>query len=470
MSNQYPCDIHAEEAVIGSIILDSKSERCQMALKILIPAMFYNRVRQTIFETLSVMNSAQQPIDLVTLDSELTAKGLIGNVGGIAYLAELCKVPVAVNVKAYSEVIKNKYLERRALNTLGQCAETLTKRDGLNTEEKLSEVQRLFTSFDEVCKQNTSGGLLDLHAISDKWLSEVEARYTDKEQARGLTIGIHAFDKILSPKGIVKGSLFVVGARPKMGKTAFLVQAALNCAMKEEKLAVIFSLEMPSDQLFERMITQVSGVNSDVFYDAEKNEHKFNLALNSVGEIIKTGNIFIDDTPAVPLNHIVSECRRLKREKGQLGMIFVDYLTLMKPEKADRNDLAFGAVTKGLKALAKELSCVVVLLTQLNRNLESRAGDKRPYPSDSRDTGQIEQDCDYWVGLYRDSVYNEDSDPYLSEVILRLNRHGLTGTAYVNMRHGQIFEADQEKARSLKAASSSNTQSKYRKAKLKDEF
>ncbi|WP_392565826.1 DnaB-like helicase C-terminal domain-containing protein [Utexia brackfieldae] len=446
MIKQYPCDVSAEEAVIGSIILDSRSERCQNVFNELHADMFYGRHRQVIFNVLASMNTNQKPIDLVTLDAELTGKGLLNDAGGFSYLADLCKVPTVLNVKAYSETIKNKYLERAALKTLSECQELITSKNGLETHEKLSEVQRLFTSLDETCKSDKQRGLIDLDAISDKWLAEVEQRYTNPDKARGLTVGIKAFDEMLAPKGVVKGSLFVIGARPKMGKTAFLVQMSLNCAMKEGKPAVIFSLEMPSDQLFERMITQVSGVSGDVFYDAEKQETNFNIAMNCVGEIIRSGNVFIDDTPSISLSHIVSECRRLKREKGQLGMIFVDYLTLMKPEKAERNDLAYGIITKGLKALAKELSCVVVLLTQLNRQIESRP-DKRPYPSDSRDTGQIEQDCDYWFGLYRDGVYNEQADQSLTEILLRLNRHGKTGSVFVNMKHGQIFEADQNAAR-----------------------
>lgn len=463
MKNKQPNSVYAEEAVIGSIILEPTSERCQNALRSLTADMFYSRVRQTIFEALAFLNTNQKPIDLITLENELTVREAISNIGGIAYLAELCKVPVTVNVSAYVDAIKNNYLERIAMNTLAQCAEELMEKNGLSTQEKLDRVQQTFSFFDAICQQNTRGGLIDLHAIRDQWLVEVEARYTDPNNTRGMTMGIGAFDEILAPKGLVKGSLLVVGARPKMGKTAMLVQMALHCAMKEKRPSVIFSLEMSADQLFERMITQVSGVSSDVFYDATKSEYQFNIALNAVGEIIQNGHIFIDDTPAISLSHIVSECRRMKREKGQIGMVFIDYLTLMKPEKAERNDLAYGAITKGLKALAKELSSVVVLITQLNRNLENRTGDKRPYPSDSRDTGQIEQDCDYWFGLYRDRVYNENADPHLTEIILRLNRHGKTGRAYVDMKYGQLFELDQLKAQINIQQTRTENQSKKRK-------
>jgi len=156
----------------------------------------------------------------------------------------------------------------------------------------------------------------------------------------------------------------------------------------------------------------------------------------------ESGNLFIDDTPGASLSHIVSESRRIKREKGKVGMVLVDYLTLMTAEKADRNDLAYGMITKGLKNLAKELDCVVVLLTQLNRDLEKRTN-KRPLPSDSRDTGQIEQDCDYWLGIYREGAYDENANQSDTELLLRLNRHGNSGVVYCEQRNGSIYDTDQ---------------------------
>lgn len=161
--------------------------------------------------------------------------------------------------------------------------------------------------------------------------------------------------------------------------------------------------------------------------------------------LIDTNNLMIDDTPGIGLSHIVAEARRIKRERGKVGMVLVDYLTLMTADKAERNDLAYGLITKGLKMLAKELDCVVVLLTQLNRDLEKRTN-KRPLPSDSRDTGQIEQDCDYWLAIYREGAYDETADQSETELLLRLNRHGETGVVYCQQRHGAIYDCDQEAA------------------------
>ncbi|EMC4251239.1 helicase DnaB, partial [Cronobacter sakazakii] len=163
-------------------------------------------------------------------------------------------------------------------------------------------------------------------------------------------------------------------------------------------------------------------------------------------QIADSNNLYIDDTPGLSLAHIVSESRRIKRERGEVGMVLVDYLTLMAAEKADTEAQAYGIITKGLKVLAKELNCVVVLLAQLNRGSEARAN-KRPLPSDSRSTGQIEQDCDYWLGIYRENEDDETVNPAETELLLRLNRHGNTGTVYVEQRNGILYDIDQQEAR-----------------------
>ena len=240
-----------------------------------------------------------------------------------------------------------------------------------------------------------------------------------------------------------------------MGKTTLYGQMAINCAVREKKPALMFSLEMPGDQILEKLVGQKSGINPSIFYmpatdDADDQyqgdyDGDFKKAIATAGRLSEIDMLYIDDTPGLSLAHIVTECRRIKREKGCVGMILVDYLTLMTAEKADRNDLAYGMITKGLKNLAKELGCVVVLLTQLNRELEKRVN-KRPLPSDSRDTGQIEQDCDYWVGIHREGAFDDSVPPGETELILRLNRHGSTGTVYCNQINGAIYDTDQQAA------------------------
>ena len=192
------------------------------------------------------------------------------------------------------------------------------------------------------------------------------------------------------------------------------------------------------------MVSQESSVDSNVFWTPNSDRSQMQKACAVAGDLALS-NLYIDDTPGISMSHVVSEARRIRRKHGCVGLIAIDYLTLMKAEKAERNDLAYGNITKGLKNLAKEMACPVLLLTQLNRQLEQRP-DKRPQPSDSRDTGQIEQDCDLWIGLYRDVVYNDKINAELqdiAEIIVRLNREGFTGTIYTKFVNGRYLDVDQ---------------------------
>lgn len=195
------------------------------------------------------------------------------------------------------------------------------------------------------------------------------------------------------------------------------------------------------------MIAQEAAISSNLFYNGVYDDVEMARAMAKATELAES-NLMIDSTPGVSLAHIVAECRKVKRQRGNIGLVAVDYLTLMKGEEAERRDISYGAITTGLKNLAKKLDCVVLLLTQLNRKLEERA-DKRPWPADSKDTGQIEQDCDVWIGLYRDAVYNEQADKTLMELILRLNREGPSGTAYAQMVDGYIRDIPPDEAQRL---------------------
>lgn len=448
--NIIPHDLLAEQAVLGSMMLDFESERCQTAIKKLKPDSFYNRQHQVIFSEMIELNRKNQPIDLITLSDSMEKNGSLGDCGGLAYLAELAKnTPTAANVSAYTNIVRDKSIERYTLKKLNDCSAMLLEKSTLSTSDKLSAIQSLFTQIDDYNKTGKTIGLKPLIAIAEKWTETLEKRLENADSARGLSTGIEALDKKLAPKGIVRGSLFVVGARPKMGKTTFEINMARHCAMNENLPVLMFSLEMQDEQMLENILAQESCVNNDIFYDGALGTDggaEFSRVMHHLNELTKNNNIYIDDAPAITLSHIRSESRRMARERGQIGMIMVDYLTLMGKERGgddQRNDLIYGAITKGLKGLAKELNCVVVLLTQLNRNLESRT-DKRPIPSDSRDTGQIEQDCDYWIGIYRDAVYNENADKNLMEISVALNRHGADKfTVYAGVSNARIYEVNQ---------------------------
>lgn len=444
--NMIPQNIEAEQSVLGGMMLDSGSDRCQTAMSMLKPESFYIRPHQVIFAEMRELVANQKPIDLITLIESLESKGLGEQAGGFAYMAEISKnTPSAANIVHYAMLVREKAMERYGIDKLNSATELLYSRNGMTTSQKFDAIQTLFTDIADYAKTGNRRGLREFAEVMGDWVDEVEARWSDSDATRGLSTGIGSLDDLLQPKGLVKGALMVIGARPKMGKTTLYSQLAVNCAEVEQLPALMFSLEMPDKQIVERMIGQVSRVNTDVFYGDRYDDAQVAMAFAAGGRLAQTGNLYVDDTPGITLAHIVAESRRIKRERGAVGMVLVDYLTLMTADKADRNDLAYGIITKGLKNLAKELNCIVVLLTQLNRDLEKRTN-KRPMPSDSRDTGQIEQDCDYWIGIYREGAYDENADQAATELLLRLNRHGPTGVVYCDQRNGAIYDCDQAAA------------------------
>lgn len=443
-----PQSLEAEQSVLGGLMLDDDSSaRVQQVLAILKPESFYSRAHQVIYSEMRALYRDQKPVDLLTLFNSLENKSLTESVGGFAYLAELSKnTPSAANIVAYACRVRETAMERYGIQRLTEATELLYARNGMSATEKYEAVQAIFTQMTDHAKTGSRRGARPVMEVMEDWLVELEGRFDPQQRSRGMSTGIQSLDDMLQPKGLVRGSLLVIGARPKMGKTTLYSQLAINCAMNEGLPAILFSLEMPDKQIFERMIGQMSGCNTDIFYRGADSQDEFSHANARAFQMAESGNLFIDDTPGASLSHIIAEARRIKREKGKVGMVLVDYLTLMAAEKADRNDLAYGLITKGLKNLAKELDCVVVLLTQLNRDLEKRPN-KRPLPSDSRDTGQIEQDCDYWIGIYREGAYDENANQNETELILRLNRHGQSGIVYCEQRNGAIYDTNQAEAR-----------------------
>lgn len=450
-----PHSADAEQAVIGGLMLDGGDDRTQKVMAMLKPESFFSASHAIIFSAIRDLLTRNKPIDPLTLSDELEAGGK--QYGGFAYLAEMTKnTPSVANLVHYAAVVRDKAMERYAISKLNEATEMLYSRNSMTAVEKLESITMLTSQISDYAKTGKRRGLRSFGDVMDDWVTDLEKRFDPQGEQRGMSTGIPSLDRMLAPKGLVKGSLFVIGARPKMGKTTLYSQMAINCALREKKPALMFSLEMPADQILEKLVGQKSGVNPSIFYmpatDEADDEYQgdydadFTRATETANRMRELELLYIDDTPGMSLAHIVAEARKVKRDKGCVGMILVDYLTLMTAEKADRNDLAYGMITKGLKNLAKELGCVVVLLTQLNRELEKRVN-KRPLPSDSRDTGQIEQDCDYWVGIHREGAFDENVPAGETELLLRLNRHGNTGTVFCLQQNGAIYDMDQAAAR-----------------------
>lgn len=467
-----PYNIEAEQSVIGGLLLDSSSERAEKVFSMLKPESFYSAGNKIIYQEMLALIARKQPIDLMTLDNRLRAVEKLDSVGGFAYLAEIAKnTPSAANIEAYANIVRDEAIKRFTIAKLQDCEALMFAVSQLPVEDRIEAISRLMSEIADYSKTGKQTGLRQVTDVASSWIDDFERRQKMPNLVKGLSSGLDDLDRLLGKKRFVKQSLVAVGARPKCGKTAFYSLMAGNCVVKEKKVALLFSLEMSANQIFERMLGQIGNINTNAFYASDTELEAYNLTsghlmgriTEAMNEIVRDDLLYIDDTPNVSIAHIRNECRRIKRERGEIGLIGVDYLTLMQAEKAERNDLAYGQVTKELKNLAREMDCVVLLLTQLNRGLESRS-DKRPMPSDSRDTGQIEQECDYWIGLYKDSVYNEKADKQLTEIILRLNRHGETGKVYADQRFGSMFNCDQDEAekrhRSGNPVSNNNSRTK----------
>ncbi|WP_264041241.1 replicative DNA helicase [Pectobacterium carotovorum] len=437
-----PHNTDAEQATLGGLMLHDDDDLRGTVLSMLKPESFYHRQHRLIYQCITDLIKDHQPIDMITLSDELTTRGEIEVCGGFSYLADICKIPAAANVLAYAGIVRDNAMARYVQRKLAASAEIIVARGSMSIEERLSSAQQLVNQAFEATATGRTTGLRPAMDVVDDWLAEVEKRFSDPDHAGGLTLGIEDLDRIMAPKQVLRGSLVVVGARPKMGKTAFYNRVATHFALNHRLPTLLFSLEMTDARLIERMVSQESRVSSNVFYIGGYEDTDMSRAGAFAKEIAES-NMFIDSTPGISLAHVTGECRRIKRQRGAVGLVAIDYLTLMRGEAAERRDISYGAITTGLKNLAKELDCVVLLLTQLNRSLEQRA-DKRPLPSDSKDTGQIEQDCDVWIGLYREGVYDENADPQLTEVILRLNREGPSGTAHVLLTDGYFRDTTDE--------------------------
>ena len=424
-----------EQSLLGSLLHlgDPESELVSKTLSVIKESAFNNQLHRTIYRAIKLLAHRGTPIDLITVDAECLKLDSENNY--FVYLAEVQKSCVSsANIITYSKMLREKSIERYTLQKLNEAIGMFNDTSNGDVYQRIGIAESLISEISNMSLRNDKGGLKHVSDVSSGWLDNIDNIHKDGYDKNKLTTGVESVDDVLGVKGMRRGSLVAVGARPKMGKTAFLSLMANHFSLELKLPVGIFSMEMPDVDIFERGLSGRATTNPFEFYKQNMSPEVNGRMDNAYSEFIHS-NLYIDDTPAITIQHIQKESRLLRKKHGDVGLICVDYLTLMESGKAERNDLAYGAITKALKNLAKELNCIVLMLTQLNRGLESRQ-DKKPVPSDSRDTGQIEQDVDLWIGLYKDSVYNDEHNSGLTEVLVRLNRHGGTGSGFVEMREG----------------------------------
>lgn len=417
-----PHSKEAEESVLGGILLDNYT--VNQALEVLRPEDFYRSSHQAIFEAMTSLTEKREPIDIVTLSSELRARGSFDEVGGTQYLAHLATVvPNAANVVFYSRLVKEKSLRRRAIEAAGKIANDAFN-DETNTQEFLDSAEQLILGISDYRVRPSFHRVSEV--VSDS-IQIVERLYDQKELVTGVPTGYQRLDELTA--GLQPSDLIIIAARPSMGKTAFALNIAQYVGISKQKAAALFSLEMSKEQLVLRMLCSEARVDNKKVRTGHLGDRDFPKLVDAASRIAEAP-IFIDDTPALTVTELRAKCRRLHRDV-KLSLIIVDYLQLMRSPVYSNvsREQEISDISRNLKALAKELSVPVVALSQLNRSVESREN-KRPVMSDLRESGAIEQDADIIMFIYRDEVYHQDtSDKGVAEIIISKQRTGPTGIA-----------------------------------------
>ena len=390
---------------------------------------FYTFAHKAIFQTMEELMRNQTPIDLITLDQALKAKGISNSVGGFAYLADLSNnTPNAINILAYAEIVREKAILRELIAVGNRIAENSYSPKGKDIKMVLDEAEREVFAIAEKRSSSTEGPQ-NVISVLESTIARIDtlSKLENHSGVTGVTTGFVDLDK--KTAGLQPSDLIIVAARPSMGKTTFAMNLCENAAMASDKPVLVFSLEMPAEQIMMRMIASLARVDQTKIRTGQNlDETEWSKIASVFGMFKQKNNLYIDDSSGLTPTELRSRARRVYRENGGLSMIMVDYLQLMRvPGFSDNRTLEIAEISRSLKALAKELEVPVIALSQLNRTLEQRA-DKRPVNSDLRESGSIEQDADLIMFIYRDEVYNDNSeDKGVAEIIIGKQRNGPIG-------------------------------------------
>ncbi|CAQ86001.1 MULTISPECIES: replicative DNA helicase [Photorhabdus] len=421
-----PHSLEAEQSVLGGLMLDN--ERWDNVSERVTSNDFFSRPHRRIFSEMQRLLEMGNPIDLITLSESLEQSGDLGNVGGFAYLAELSKnTPSAANINAYADIVRERAVVRDMIAVANEIADAGYDPQGRSSEELLDLAESKVFQIAEN-RASKDEGPKGIERILEETVERIEQLYQrPHDGVTGVSTGYQDLDK--KTAGLQKSDLIIVAARPSMGKTTFAMNLCENAAMMQDKPVLIFSLEMPGNQIMMRMLASLSRVDQTRIRTGQLDDEDWARISSTMGILLEKRNMYIDDSSGLTPTEVRSRARRVFRENGGLSLIMIDYLQLMRvPSLSDNRTLEIAEISRSLKALAKELQVPVVALSQLNRSLEQRA-DKRPVNSDLRESGSIEQDADLIMFIYRDEVYHESSDMKgVAEIILGKQRNGPIGT------------------------------------------
>jgi len=431
-----PANVDAERTILGAILLDNTAH--SEAAEKLEGDDFSLDSHRRIFQRMSELMDSQRAVDIVTLAEELARNKEVESVGGVAYLASLTEgLPRRPVIDEYIRIVKDKSLLRRLMLI---CSAAIA-RAADQSETALEVIGAAETQLLEVSQKGITGGFQSLDEIVAHSFGTIDGLYQESRDVTGVATDFYEFDKMT--KGLQKGELIIIAARPSMGKTALAINMAQNAAVNHKATVAVFSLEMSKSSLLRRMLASQAWVDQrsmQAGFIRKEDHDKLQRALNDLVE----SRLFIDDTAGISLAEMRAKARRLKQTHGGLDLVVVDYLQLMSAtlpsaggKRYENRTQEVSAISRGLKALAKELNVPVVALSQLSRASERRGEDKRPMLSDLRESGSIEQDADVVAFIHREAYYNRDeemseSDKAKSEIILAKQRNGPTGTVHLN--------------------------------------
>ncbi|MDI4632299.1 replicative DNA helicase [Pelomonas sp. V22] len=423
-----PHSVEAEQSVLGGLLIDNSA--WDRAGDLLTDTDFYRFEHKQIFAAVGKLINTGKPADVVTVFEELTSLGKAQDCGGLPYLNALAQsVPSAANLRRYAEIVRERAVLRKLVTASDEIASAAMNPQGRAVKDIVDEAEgKIFRINEEGNK--SSQGFQSMDNLIVALIDRVnELAENGAEDVTGVRTGFYDLDNMTA--GFQPGDLIILAARPSMGKTAFVVNIGENVAINEGLPVVIYSMEMGAAQLALRMVGSVGRIDQSRLRLGRLNDDEWGRLSEAVDKLGKA-HIYIDESPGLSPSEVRARARRQARISGQLGLIIIDYLQLMSGNGGGNEEnraTVIGEISRGLKALAKELKCPVIALSQLNRSVEQRP-DKRPMMSDLRESGAIEQDADIIMFIYRDEYYTKEEckEPGVAEIIIAKQRNGPVGT------------------------------------------
>ncbi len=434
-----PYSIEAEQSVIGGLMLDN--DKWDNIYEIINYKDFFQKSHQIIFLEMQNLSESYKPIDLITLSESLKKNKYLKLIGGFNYLVQISQNILNItNIIHHAKIIKEKSIIRKIIKTANEIIITSFNLKGKNSKDLIDIAESKIFKISEN-ELNKTSGPKNISDIIKKTKKKIKQLYTNpSEEITGIDTGYIDLNK--KTFGLQKSDLIIIAARPSMGKTTFAMNICENIAMSQKKPVLIFSLEMPSEQILIRIISSLSRVNQNKIKTGNLNHKDWERISSTINILKKKKNIFIDDSCTLTPTDVRSRTRKIYKENKGLSIVMIDYLQLMKSSSyLDNRALEIADISRSLKFLAKELKIPIIALSQLNRLSEQRI-DKRPVNSDLRESGSIEQDADLIMFIYRDEVYNDNSDMKgIAEIIIGKQRNGPTGTIHL-VFNGKISRFD----------------------------